>query len=97
MTATVKVKVKVKEKFQITIPKIFRKQMNLAVGDTLAFSIKDKTMILKPKNDKVNNAILEGLDDFREGRVAGPFLNIRGLKKFLKQYEEGRFHKKSDR
>lgn len=76
--------VRVKDKFQITIPTKIRKQIHIKKGDILEVDIKNKVIIIKPKIllDKANveNAINEGLEDYKKGKIVGPFKNIKEFK-----------------
>lgn len=76
--------VRVKDKFQITIPTKIRERIHIKKGDILEVGIKNKVIIIKPKVllDKVNvdNAINEGLKDYKKGKIVGPFKNIKEFK-----------------
>lgn len=72
--------VKVKQKFQVTLPLEVREQLRVEEGDLLEASVQDNTIVLRPKlvvdRNPVEAAIAEGLKDYEEGRVEGPFENI---------------------
>lgn len=76
--------VRVKDKFQITIPTKVRKQIHIKKGDILEVGVKNKVIIIKPKvlldKASVENAINEGLRDYKKGRIVGPFKNIKEFK-----------------
>ena len=81
--------VKVKDKFQVTIPVDIREKADLKVGDILQATIQDKNIVLIPKTvvdrESVEAAIAEGLEDYREGRVIGPFKSVKEFKTALKK------------
>ncbi len=81
--------VKVKNKFQVTIPAEIRNKVNLEVGDVLEVSIQNKNIVLKPKTvvdrESLEGAITEGLKDYQEGRVFGPFKSVKEFKAALKK------------
>lgn len=77
----------IKQKYQVTIPEKLRKEANLEVGDLLDAFIEKNLIILKPKtiiDRNVAEAIKEGLDDLRAGRVTPSFSTIKEFKKFFK-------------
>lgn len=81
--------VRVKNKFQITIPTKVRKEIRIKEGDILEVCIKDNTIVIKPKivvdRSSIENAINEGLMDYKKGEMLGPFKNIKEFKSALKK------------
>lgn len=81
--------VRVKDKFQITIPTKVRKLIHIKRGDVLEVGIKDQVIIIKPKvvldRTNVEDAINEGLKDYKKGNLFGPFKNIKEFKIALKK------------
>ncbi|MBF0609051.1 MAG: AbrB/MazE/SpoVT family DNA-binding domain-containing protein [Magnetococcales bacterium] len=79
--------VKVKNKFQITIPSDIREKAHIKEGDILEVVFQDKTIVFKPKmvldNEGVEASIAEGLKDYQEGRVFGPFDSVEEFKAAL--------------
>ncbi|GJQ60524.1 MAG: AbrB/MazE/SpoVT family DNA-binding domain-containing protein [Candidatus Scalindua sp. AMX11] len=81
--------VKVKNKFQITIPTKVRDEMHIKEGDFLEIKAKGKTIFIKPKTivdrESVEDAINEGMDDYKKGRTSGPFRSVKDFKASLKK------------
>lgn len=80
--------VRVKERFQLTIPTEVRKALGIKKGDLFEATVGENgTVVYKPKAlvDKVEAAIAEGLQDYHEGRVYGPFNNMEEFKASLKK------------
>lgn len=81
--------VKVKNKFQVTIPSEIRNKVKIEVGDILEATVQNKNIVLKPKvvvdRESLEAAIAEGLEDYEEGRVFGPFKSVKGFKEALKK------------
>ncbi|MBF0555577.1 MAG: AbrB/MazE/SpoVT family DNA-binding domain-containing protein [Nitrospirae bacterium] len=79
--------VKVKNKFQVTIPNEIRLQAHIKEGDILEVIVQDKAIVFKPSavldRDSVDAAIAEGLRDYKEGRVFGPFDSVEEFKAAL--------------
>ncbi|MCG6553846.1 MAG: AbrB/MazE/SpoVT family DNA-binding domain-containing protein [Candidatus Magnetominusculus sp. LBB02] len=76
--------VKVKNKFQVTIPNDIRRQAHIKEGDILEVIFKDKAIVFKPKvASDVEASIAEGLKDYEEGRVFGPFESVEEFKAAL--------------
>ncbi|MBF0466978.1 MAG: AbrB/MazE/SpoVT family DNA-binding domain-containing protein [Nitrospirae bacterium] len=79
--------VKVKNKFQVTIPTKIREAAHIKEGDLLEVVFQDKTIVFKPKvvldRESVEASIAEGLKDYREGLVFGPFDSVKGFKAAL--------------
>ena len=75
--------VRVRQHFQITLPVSLREQLNLAEGDLLEVTVRDSEIVLKPTaiaDRDIDAAITEGLRDYQEGRVTGPYANIEEFK-----------------
>jgi AbrB family looped-hinge helix DNA binding protein len=84
--------VKVGPRGQITIPQRIRKQTNVEVGSILEAETRRNLIILKPvkvvelvSTREVEAAIEEGLKDHREGRVSGPFKDMKEFKSHLRK------------
>ena len=78
--------VKVKQKFQITIPETVRKEIRLQEGDLLEATAKKNTIVLTPKavvNRDIEEAIAEGLEDIKKGRVSPAFSSARVAARYL--------------
>jgi AbrB family looped-hinge helix DNA binding protein len=69
--------VKVKEKYQVTLPVSVRQKAGLAVGDLLEAQVQGKKITLTPKvavdRALVEKRLAESFEDYRRGRVYGPF------------------------
>ena len=83
--------VTVKTKFQITIPNKLRRRFLLKIGDMLEADIKNNKIILSPKklvDRDLEAALAESAKDFKEGRVRGPYKNVRDFKVSLKKEQK---------
>ncbi|MCL4500519.1 MAG: AbrB/MazE/SpoVT family DNA-binding domain-containing protein [Deltaproteobacteria bacterium] len=87
--------VKVKRNFQITLPQNFRKMVPLAEGDYLEVEVKDGALIIRPVKvihpdqeyfytKEWQEKESEADQDLAQGRVAGPFENLKDALKALK-------------
>jgi AbrB family looped-hinge helix DNA binding protein len=80
--------VRVKQKFQVTLPAEVREQLDIGEGDLLEATVQGDSVVLKPKvivdREHVEAAIAEGLRDYAEGRVEGPFNTVEEFKASLK-------------
>ena len=81
--------VKVKNKFQVTIPTEIRGEAHIKEGDILEVAVRNNAIVFRPKvvvdRGSVEAAIEEGLKDYKEGRVIGPFESVREFKAALKK------------
>ena len=81
--------VTIKPKFQVTLPAHLREELRLEEGDLLEATVENKSIMLKPKavvdREHVEVAIADGLRDYKEGRIKGPFKTMREFTKSLKQ------------
>ncbi|MBV6343194.1 AbrB/MazE/SpoVT family DNA-binding domain-containing protein [Candidatus Magnetobacterium casense] len=79
--------VKVNNKFQVTIPAEIREKAHIKEGDVLEVVCQDKTIVFKPRavsgSEGIDAAIAEGVKDYQEGRVFGPFDSIEEFKAAL--------------
>ncbi len=75
--------VKVKEKFQVTLPAAVREEAGLAVGDLLEAKMERGRITLIPKT-LIDRRIAESLEDFKKGRVYGPFASVGAMAKSLR-------------
>ncbi len=64
--------VSVKNKFQIVIPAKVRKQAGIKVGDLLEAKVERGKLTFVPKAI-IDRGIAESLEDYKKGRVYGPF------------------------
>ena len=81
--------VKVKQNFQITIPVEVREQLRVKEGDYLEATVRNDVVVLTPKavvDRHVDDAIAEGMKDYREGRFIGPFESIEEFKDTVKKH-----------
>ncbi len=69
--------VKVKEKYQVTLPAAVRRKAGVAVGDLMEAKVEGKKITLVPKvvvdRAFIEKRLAESFEDFRKGRVYGPF------------------------
>ncbi|MCI4626128.1 MAG: AbrB/MazE/SpoVT family DNA-binding domain-containing protein [Candidatus Magnetoovum sp. WYHC-5] len=79
--------VKIKNKFRVTIPVEIIKKAKLKEGDVLEVLFQDKAIVFKPKTvlekEEVDASIMEGLKDYQEDRIFGPFASIEEFKTAL--------------
>ena len=89
--------VKVKRNFQITIPQSLRRLIRLVVGDYVEVDIQDDTLVIRPVKvvhpdqgyfftKEWQEKEAEADKDLVEGKVAGPFENVRDALKALKNH-----------
>ena len=64
--------VRVKEKYQVTLPVKVRKRVGLNVGDLLEANVEKGKITLTPKLI-IERRLAESFEDFKKGRVYGPF------------------------
>lgn len=80
--------VKVKAKYQVTLPASLREKAGLAVGDLLEVSLEGKKITLTPKAvvDRafIEKRLAESFEDFRKGRVYGPFSSAKEVVRALR-------------
>ena len=73
--------VRVKQKFQVTLPVEVRKALHLQEGDLLEALIENNRIFLNPKvvvdRSTLDAAFEDGVRDYRKGRGAGPFANVK--------------------
>ena len=79
--------VRVGPRGQITIPSTLRQQTNISTGSFLEAEVHHNLIVLKPvkvvglaSTEAVEAAIAEGLKDYHEGRVSGPFQSMTEFK-----------------
>jgi AbrB family looped-hinge helix DNA binding protein len=69
--------IKVKEKYQVTLPAAVRQKARVSVGDLLEAQVQGKKITLTPKvvvdRALIEKRLAESFEDFRKGRVHGPF------------------------
>lgn len=79
--------VKINNKFQVTIPAEIREKAHIKEGDILEVVFQDKSIVFKPEvladSESIEASIAEGLEDYREGRVFGPFDSVKEFKSAL--------------
>jgi len=80
--------VRIKQHFQITLPAELRQQLQLEEGGVMEATLQENAILLKPKalvdREHVEVALAEGLLDYAEGRVDGPFKSAEEWKASLK-------------
>ena len=64
--------IKVKTKYQVTLPTALREQAGVRIGDLLEAKVEKGKITLTPKT-VIDRGIAESLEDYRKGRVYGPF------------------------
>lgn len=78
--------VKVKQEFQVTLSASVRRRV--AVGDLLEADVRGKKITLTPKVavDRVfiEKRLAESFEDFRKGRVYGPFSSAKEVTRSLR-------------
>jgi AbrB family looped-hinge helix DNA binding protein len=83
--------VRVKTKYQVTLPTEVREKVGLAVGDLLEAKVVGNKITLTPRL-VIDRRIAESLEDFKKGRVYGPFASaneaIRSLQNNIKKIRE---------
>jgi len=83
----------VKTKFQITIPNKLRRRFSLKIGDVLEADIKNNKIVLSPKkliDRDLETALAESAKDFKEGRVYGPYKNVREFKAAMRNLKKNK-------
>ena len=78
--------VRINQHFRITLPVRLRERLNLVEGGLLEVSVRNDEIVLKAAatiESNVDAAIAEGLSDYEEGRVIGPFTNLEEFKSAL--------------
>ncbi len=81
---------------QVTLPKEFRDALGVKEGDILEAEMKENQVVLKPKTliDKIPESefelseqgkakVREALEDYKKGRIDGPFRSVKEMKKSL--------------
>jgi AbrB family looped-hinge helix DNA binding protein len=80
--------VKVKEKYQVTLPASVRQKAGVAVGDLLEAQVQGKKITLTPKvvvdRALIEKRLAESFEDYRQGRVYGPFSSAKELIRSLR-------------
>ena len=87
--------VRVKRNYQITLPQSLRKFLRLAVGDYLEVDIQNETLLIRPVKlihpdqeyfftKEWQEKEAEADRDIAEGKVVGPFKNIKASLEALK-------------
>ena len=73
--------IRIKQKFQVTLPVEVREALHLQEGDLLEALIENNRIFLNPKvlvdRSAVDTAFEDGIRDYRKGRGAGPFSNVK--------------------
>jgi len=80
--------VKVKEKYQVTLPASVRQKTKVAVGDLLEAQVQGRKITLTPKvvvdRAFIEKRLAESFEDFRKGRVYGPFSSAKEVIRALR-------------
>ncbi len=74
--------VAIKNKFQIVIPQRIREQVNVEVGDLLEANVEGGKITFTPKS-LIDRHLAEALEDLKQGRTHGPYVNAREAIKAL--------------
>ena len=85
---------------QVVIPRAFHEELGLEAGDYLQAELQDGKVVLTPKvlvDKRVAQEIAESLEDFRKGRLAGPFESAEAMIESLHRGRRARRAKKSTR
>lgn len=72
---------------QVAIPKKLHDELGLAPGDYLQVELQEGRLILTPKA-LIEKRLAEGLEDFRQGRVHGPFQSVPDLLRSLQRIKK---------
>jgi AbrB family looped-hinge helix DNA binding protein len=75
--------VTVNDEYRVLIPPNVREQLGLHVGDQLEAKV-ERGKITLTRKSLVHQAIAEGLEDIRKGRVFGPFDTVDEMLESLK-------------
>ena len=75
--------VTVNEEYQVLIPQNLCEQIGLHVGDELEAKV-ERGKITLTRKSLVHQAIVEGLEDIKRGRVYGPFDTVDAMLASLK-------------
>jgi AbrB family looped-hinge helix DNA binding protein len=75
--------VTVNDEYQVLIPQNVREQLGLHVGDELEAKV-ERGKITLTRKSLVCQAIAEGLEDIKKGRVYGPFDTVDAMLASLK-------------
>lgn len=69
--------VKIKDKYQLTLPPAVREKAGISVGDLVEVEVAGEKITLTPKvavdRKFIEQRIKEGIEDFKKGRVHGPY------------------------
>lgn len=83
--------VRVKTKYQVTLPTEVREKMGVEVGDLLEAKVEGNTITFTPQS-VIDRNLAESFDDFKKGRVYGPFTTagevMRSLRANTKKLKE---------
>lgn len=77
---------------QVVIPKKIHDELGLAPGDYLEVEVDKGKVVLTPKalvNKEVERRLSESFEDFRKGRVYGPFSSA---KEAIRSLRDGKKH-----
>jgi len=69
--------VTVKKKYQVVIPVAVRRKLGIEIGDLLEVKFERGKITFTPKS-VIDRGIAESLEDFKKGRVFGPFESAEG-------------------
>ncbi len=81
--------VKVGVSRQVAIPKRIHDQLGLAPGDYLQVELKGDKVIMTPQA-MIEKRLAEGLDDFKKGRMHGPFASAAEMASSLRKSSKTR-------
>lgn len=88
--------VKVLEKGQVTLPAKIRQEVGLETGDYVKVEKEGSRIVLTPqamveRHPEIDQAIAEGLEDVRAGRLSPKFSSMKEFKAWLKTPEGKKF------
>lgn len=76
---------RVKDKFQITLPRAIRERAKIKAGDIVDFEVDDSGAITMRVKRLIDRHLAESFEDYKKGRVYGPFDTADELAKSLKK------------
>jgi AbrB family looped-hinge helix DNA binding protein len=84
-----RINVKIGLSRQVAIPKRIHDQLGLVPGDYLQVELKGDKVIMTPQA-MIEKRLAEGLDDFKKGRMHGPFASAAEMASSLRKSSKTR-------
>jgi AbrB family looped-hinge helix DNA binding protein len=84
-----RINVKVGVSRQVAIPKRIHDQLGLVPGDYLQVELKGDKVVMTPQA-MIERRLAEGLDDFKKGRMRGPFASAAEMASSLRKSSKTR-------